>query len=260
MFAISKLVELLTQPANMALLVLLAACALLFSHRAALGRALVCAVTLGLLLLAVLPWDYWLVASLENRFPARTLSAHIDGIVVLGGSVDPVVTAARGQPSVNGTAERLTAMVELGRQHPEARLVFTGGSGNVTAQELKEAPVARAFLASLGFGTSHVVFEAQSRNTWENAVFTRDLVNPQPGQVWVLVTSAIHMPRSVGAFRAAGWQVLPYPVDYQTTGQREGLRFNVAGGMGALTSAMHEILGMAYYRLRGWSSAWYPAP
>lgn len=260
MFVFSKVMELLTQPANMVLLMLLCASALLFGRRAVLGRALVLAVTLGMLLMAVLPWDYWLVASLENRFPPQPVPTHVDGIVVLGGSVDPVVTAARGQPSVNGTVERLTTMVELGRQHPEARLVFTGGSGSVTAQELKEAPVARAFLNSIGFDTSHIVFEAQSRNTWENAVFTRDLVNPQPGQVWVLVTSAIHMPRSVGAFRAAGWQVVPYPVDYLTTGQREGVRFNVGSGTAALTNAMHEILGMAYYRLRGWSNALWPAP
>ncbi|MBC7952600.1 MAG: YdcF family protein [Rhodospirillaceae bacterium] len=261
MFILSKLMDLLTQPINMALLVLLAACALLFSRRgAALGRTLVCVVTAVLLLLAVLPWDYWLVASLEDRFPQQPLPAHIDGIVVLGGSVDPVVTAARGQPSVNGTVERITAMVELGRHHPEARLVFTGGSGSVTAQALKEAPVARAFLDSLGFDTGRVLFEAQSRNTWENAVFTRDLVTPQPGQIWVLVTSAVHMPRSVGAFRAAGWQVLPYPVDYTTTGSNGGLRFNVAGGLGSVANAMHEFLGMAYYRLRGWSDALYPAP
>lgn len=260
MFVLSKVLDLLVQPGNMALFLLLAGCILLFSRRAALGRVLVCAVTLALVLLAVLPWDHWLVAPLEDRFPAQSLPSHIDGIVVLGGAVDPVLTAARGQPSVNGAAERLTALVELGMRHPEARLVFTGGSGSISAQELKEAPVARAFLDTLGFATSRVVFESQSRNTWENAVLTRDRVAPQPGQIWVLVTSAMHMPRSVGAFRAAGWRVIPYPVDYTTTGQPEGLRFNVAAGMWAVTSAMHEILGMAYYRLRGWSDSLYPHP
>ncbi|MBC7905837.1 MAG: YdcF family protein [Rhodospirillaceae bacterium] len=260
MFVLSKLMGLLTQPANMVLLVLLAACALLFSRRAVLGRALVCAVTVILLLLAVLPWDYWLVASLEKRFPAPSLPARIDGIVVLGGSVDPVISAARGQTSVNGTVERLTTLVELGLRHPQARLVFTGGTGSVTAQELKEAPVARAFLDSLGFDSGRVLYEAQSRNTWENARFTRDLVTPQPGETWLLVTSATHMPRSVGAFRAAGWQVLPYPVDYVTTGRNGGLRFNLGGGMNAVANASHEFLGMAYYRLRGWSDSLYPSP
>lgn len=261
MFVLSKLFDVVAQPANVVLIALAVACLLLFSRRAALGRALVCTVTLVLLLLAILPWDHWLVASLEGRFSApQTLPAHIDGIVVLGGAVDPVVSVARGQPSVNGAAERLTTLIELGLRHPEAQLVFTGGSGSVTHQALKEAPIAQAFLDTLGFASERVLFEGQSRNTRENAIFTRDLVTPQPGQTWLLVTSALHMPRSVGTFRAAGWKVLPYPVDYLTTGEGGGLRFNAASGMGAISNALHEYLGMAYYRLRGWSDSLYPAP
>jgi uncharacterized SAM-binding protein YcdF (DUF218 family) len=171
-----------------------------------------------------------------------------------------VVSAERGQPSLNSAAERLTALVELGRRYPDARLVFSGGSGSVLRQDAKEAPVAKALLESLGFDAARVVFEAQSRNTWENAIYSRDLVHPRAGEVWLLVTSAMHMPRSVGAFRAAGWQVTAYPVDYQTTVTSAGLSFSVAGGVSELSAGLHEWLGLVYYRLRGWSDSWYPAP
>lgn len=260
MFLISKMVDVAVQPLNFLLLVLALAFLLLCGRWARLGRGLVGAVCAAMLALAVLPWDTLLTAPLENRFPSPELPARIDGIIVLGGALDPALSAERGQPSLNSSAERLTEFMALGLRHPEARLVFTGGSGSMLRQEAKEAPVARAFMAALGFDVGRVTFEGQSRNTWENAVYSRDLVKPQPGEAWVLVTSAIHMPRAVGAFRAAGWPVIPYPVDYQSSISGAEARFNVGSGAGVLGQGLHEWLGLAYYRRRGWSDALFPAP
>ncbi|MGE4281427.1 MAG: YdcF family protein, partial [Magnetospirillum sp.] len=142
----------------------------------------------------------------------------------------------------------------------QAKLIFSGGSGSLTTQELKEAPVARRFMDELGFDTRRVVFEDQSRNTRENAVLSKQLMDPQPGETWVLVTSALHMPRSMGAFRAAGWSVMPYPVDYLTSGQESGLAFNLGGALSRLDVGLHEWLGLAYYRWRGWSDSLFPGP
>lgn len=261
MFFVSKVIGVLTQPANLALLALVVGIALLFSRRARLGRGLLAALAAVLMLVAVLPWEDYLIAPLERRFPPpQAMPSRVDGIVVLGGAIDPEQSAIWGQPSLNGAAERVIALMQLGRRYPAARLVYTGGSGSVAAQEFKEAPAAKALYDSLGMETSHVVFEAQSRNTWENATLTKELVNPHPGETWLLVTSAAHMPRSVGAFRAAGWQVTAYPVDYGSSGRDAGLRFSLAGGFGALGGAIHEWLGLVYYHWRGWSDSWYPSP
>jgi uncharacterized SAM-binding protein YcdF (DUF218 family) len=259
-FVLAKLMDLLTVPANVLLLVLLAA-SLLWTRRPVASRRVVRASAGVLLALAVLPWDAWLVTPLEDRFPQPVaLPEHVDGIIVLGGAIDPVLSTARGQPSLNGAAERVTAFLALARRYPGARLIYSGGSGSVTMQQLKEAPVARELLDELGFDTKRVMFEGQSRNTWENAVYARQLANPAPKETWLLVTSATHMPRAVGAFRAAGWSVLPYPVDYQTPGSGAKLRFNADGGLSTVATAMHEWLGLVYYRWRGWSDALYPAP
>lgn len=260
MFVLSKILGLVGQPVNMAMAALLAGVALLFTRRWRLGRRLAAGGTLLLAVCTIPPAAGWLAGILEDRFPPpRPLPAHVDGIVVLGGSVDPVLSAARDQPVVPAAADRLFAMVALAHRYPDARVVFTGGSGDALHPEAAEAPVVERLLAEMGCDTARVIFEGRSRNTRENALFTRDLVRPRPGEVWLLVTSALHMPRSVGVFRAVGWPVVPYPVDYRTTGQ--GPDFRAQAGTPALIYAVaHEWEGLAYYRLRGWTDALLPAP
>ncbi len=258
MFIAVKLAELATRPLNLVLLALVVACALLVLGRLRAARLLVGGVALALLLVAVLPLERWLLSPLESRIPPPLHLERVDGIIVLGGAVEPEMTEAHGQPALNGSAERMTAMVELARRYPQARLVFTGGSGSIWRPDLKEAAVARTLLEGMGVDSMRVVYEDQSRNTWENAVFSRSLVTPRPGEVWLLVTSAWHMPRALGAFRAAGWEVVPYAVDYRT-GRDRGLRLDVAGGVGALQLAMHEWFGLAYYYYQDWSDSLYPA-
>lgn len=259
MFAFGKIAEMLLAPANLLLLALWAAVILSARGRERISRHVVALCASLLLVLALVPLGEWLLTPLEDRFPPPAeLPATVDGVIILGGTVNPVLSAARGQPSLNGAAERLLALVELERRYPSARLIFTGGSGSVLRQDLKEAPVARQALDRLGMDTGKVTFESQSRTTWENAVLSRDLATPRPGQTWLLVTSAWHMPRSVGAFRAAGWDVTAYPVDYATTGRRAGLGHGI--NMPMLTLALHEWLGLAYYRLRGWSDSAFPRP
>lgn len=259
MFAFVKLAEMLVAPLNMVLYAVMVAALLFALGRSRPARRLIHLLAAILVAVAILPWSDWLLAPLEERFPRPSaLPERIDGVVVLGGAIDPLLSAARGLPSLNGAAERLLAMLELAHRYPEAQMVFSSGSGSVTRQDLKEAPVVRSLLESIGFDCTRVIFEAQSRNTWENAVFSRDLVRPEAGQTWLLVTSAAHMPRAMGAFRAAGWQIIPYPVDYLTVPGGRGGGLSVADGVSAIRPALHEWLGLIYYRARGWSDSWYP--
>lgn len=258
MFVVMKVAEMLTTPLNLVLLVLLAAAVLMGYGRVLWGRRLVLAAVVFLVLVGVLPWGAWLLVPLENRIPPPSaLPAQVDGIVVLGGAIDPVLSAERRQPALNDATERLTAMVQLGRLYPQARLIYSGGSGSVTRQDAKEAPVARELLEAMGFDCSRVVFEDQSRNTRENAVLSHEVARPQPGQTWLLVTSAAHMPRSLGTFRTAGWRIQPYPVDY-TTGNHPSWGIGIGPGLNVLSRGMHEWGGLLYYRLRGWTDTLYP--
>lgn len=256
-----KIVEMLLSPLELALAALSVALLLLWRGRIRTGRRILAGTVTFLLVLAVFPWSDWLLRPLETRFPMQTeLPSRVDGIVVLGGSIDPVRSQERGRPSIADAPERLTALVELARHYPAARVVFTGGSGDFARQDVKEAHYTAMLLTNLGVPEGRVLYEDQSRNTRENAEFTKPLAVPKDGEVWLLVTSARHMPRSVGAFRAAGWKVIAYPVDYLTSAAPSGWGLRLGRNSAVLRTAFHEWAGLLYYRLRGWSDSWYPAP
>ena len=259
---VSKIGWWLFAPGNLVFLGLLIGTALIWTKWRGLGRVLVTAVTVSCTLIAVLPLSDWAVAPLEDRFPQpATLPDRITGIITLGGMVNPKLTKERRQVALMAGAERLTEFVALARRYPDAQLVFTGGSGSLRTPDLKEAPAARQFLVSLGFDAARVLFEDRSRNTYENATLTRKLVNPTPGDRWILITSALHMPRSVGVFRATGWNVIPYPVDYLTEGRR-GFRprFDFQSGVSMLAIAAREWIALVVYRMVGRTAVLLPAP
>lgn len=261
MFVLSKIYTSLVNPGFWVLLLVAGGTALLWTRWYRGGRRILAATALFLAFVAVVPVGNWATAVLENRFPTvRDLPARIDGIVVLGGTINQFVTRARGQPALTDGAERLTEFVALARRHPEARLMFTGGSGSVTRQDVKEAEAARMFFAQMGLDVGRVMFEDRSRNTWENALFTYRMAAPKPGETWVLITSAQHMPRSVGTFRKAGWQPLPYPVDYLTYDKQHVFAIDFLGGLYSLWWAMREWMGLAAYYLLDRSDALFPAP
>ncbi len=266
MFIISKLVGALTDLFNLTFLILLLGGILLRSRRhKALGRRLLGGLFAFVVLLAVFPFEQIFSTWLENRFPTPdAMPDHVDGIIVLGGGLNPVLSAARGRPAVNSSATRMTALIPLAKRYPNAKLVFTGGAGALLEQRFKEATYVREFYDEIGFDHRRITFEDQSRNTRENALFTKNLMEPKPGETWLLITSAFHMTRSVGCFRAVDWFVIPYPVDYHTTGKDwlnlSNLRFSVGAGLGGLSMVGHELVGLVGYRLSGWTAELLPHP
>ena len=203
-----------------------------------------------------------MIVPLENRFPqVREIPSSVAGVITLGGAVNQFMTVARNQTALSSGVERLTEFVAIARRRPGLRLVYTGGSGSLSRQDLKETLVARRFFSEIGLDPALVVYEDQSRNTHENAVMTHALIRPKPDDTWVLITSAMHMPRSVGVFRKAGWTVLPYPVDYHTDGTGEFRYFSGFGaGLGGLSTAIKEWLGLFAYYALGRTDSLFPAP
>ena len=256
MFLAGKVIWAMASPGGFLVLLLLAGLVLPRRHHR-LSRALIAAGALGFLAITILPLDRWALAPLENRFPRPEPPAHVDGIIVLGGAVSPSITRARGIPSLNGAAERMTGFLELARRYPDAKLVFAGGSGSTVSAGLSEADVARQFFAAQGLDTARIIFESQSSTTRENALFAQPLARPAPGETWILVTSALHIPRAVGVFRALGWDVLPWPVAYKAD---PVWTIELDHHLLHLDAALHEWAGLVAYRLMGWSSAWFPAP
>jgi len=261
-FWLSKILWFLVEPLNLlfAGVCLSAVFLLLRWNRAA--RVIVYIMAVAMLGMAVVPAGENIVQNLENRFPVEPELPHrVHGIIVLGGVISPVLSKARARPQLGGGIERVSAAVDLMRKFPDARVIFTGGSGDPFQQELKEAHFAPQVFAQYGIDPGRIQFEAESRNTVENAQLTYALAKPKAGDVWVLVTSAFHMPRSVGVFRKAGWRVIAYPVDFGTTGTRGfELTFNFRRGLGTTTQALHETLGLLFYWLTDRTDHLFPGP
>ncbi|ALI53980.1 YdcF family protein [Celeribacter marinus] len=209
----------------------------------------------ALLAVGIFPIGEILLRPLEAEFLPRAAPAHIDGIVVLGGVEDQKATAVWGEPQLNEAAERLTAAAALAIAHPEARLVFSGGSGRLrnTVLGQPEIPsVAVDFFVSLGIDPGRITWEDQSRNTAENARFSYEVATPASGETWVLVTSAFHMGRALASFEAAGWDdIIPHPVDYRTGSFSDGIGWNLSGNLEILNIAIKEWVGRLAYRLLG---------
>ncbi|NQV78959.1 MAG: YdcF family protein, partial [Alphaproteobacteria bacterium] len=249
-------------PANLALIAGVLGVLFLWTRWRAFGRYLATFGIAVLVVLAVLPIGSWLALPLENRFGTpNPMPARVTGIIVLGGSENVSQTRLRGIVAVNGSADRLIAFADLARRYPEARLVYTGGSGSLRPGALREADVARQALQIMGVDTDRVIFERESRNTFENARNLKPMVAPADGDTWLLVTSALYMPRAAGVFRKADWPVLPYPVDHsQGFGPpRLSLDWDLAGRASSAQQAMREWIGLVVYRVLGRTSAVLPS-
>lgn len=261
-FFLSKLAWWFIDPANLVVFAIGAATVLLFVNRVHLGRAILVAVALFVGALAVLPIPDLLINALEQRFPRPDpLPEKVDGIILLGGAQIPSLTEEYGTPALNRSATTATSFLWLARRYPHAKLVFAGGSGDPLDGSLSEADTLRLFLQQQDFDADRVLYERRSRNTYENAVFAKPIAAPRAGETWLLVTQAAHMPRSVGVFRQAGWDVTAYPEAY-LFGQHTGFRapYNVQSALAIFSSAVREWVGNFVYWLTGRSQAFFPAP
>jgi uncharacterized SAM-binding protein YcdF (DUF218 family) len=264
-FVLSKVAWFFLAPSNLMLVALVAGLALAAWKRARrLGLGLAWMAAVAMIVFGFSPVATWLMHPLEARFPAYAAGdAPVAGIVVLGGAIQQDATLELGQPVVNEAGDRLLAAAALARLHPEAPLVLSGGSARIIgADTYTEAQGMAEVLVALGVARERLVLEDRSKNTWQNAVYSREIAAPHPGETWLLVTSAWHMPRSMGVFRQAGFPVTPYPVDYRTVGGDELARpfRTMSDGLRRLDVAAREYVGLLAYRLTGRSDALFPGP
>jgi uncharacterized SAM-binding protein YcdF (DUF218 family) len=262
-FILSKTLGFFALPSNLVATLAALGVVLMFTRFRRAGRMLA---TLGVVLLLVAglsPLGNILIYPLEQRFPPWDAArGALAGIVVLGGAISPDVSAAHGTPALTEAAERLTAVAELARQYPAARIVYSGGNARLLLVRGNEAEYALALFESFGIARERLTPEDKSHNTVENALFSKALADPKPGERWLLVTSAYHMPRAIGIFRRAGFAVDAYPVDWRTRGRVDLVMpfDSLTGGLRRTDTAVREWVGLAAYRITGQSSALFPAP
>lgn len=262
-FSLSKILGFFAYPSNVLIAIGLLGLVLLLTRFTRLASWLIVTSLVLIAVAGLSPLGNALILPLEQRFPPWDASrGPPDGIVLLGGMISPDVSAARGAVALNEAAERITVTAELARRYPNARIVLTGGSNALIFDEGIEAVFAVRQLEALGVAHDRIAAEEQARNTIENAVFSRLVANPKPGERWLLVTSAHHMPRAMAVFRAAGFPVEAYPVDWRTRGPIDMVQpfASLGDGLRRTDTAVHEWAGLLAYRLTGKTADLFPAP
>jgi uncharacterized SAM-binding protein YcdF (DUF218 family) len=263
-FVLAKTLGIMLLPTNFLIGIGFLGAILLATRLAPLGRKLVVASVALLAICGFSPLGNWLLYPLESRFPPWD-AAHgaPDGIVVLGGGIDTDPSAAHGTAAFSSSAGRIIAAAALAHRYPNARIVYSGGNANLVADDaVKEADYAVAVFESLGISSDRVISERRSRNTFENAEFSKAIAAPKAGERWLLLTSAYHMPRSVGIFRKVGFAVEPYPADWRLAGAADLLGFSIfsVDGLAHTDLALREWMGLVAYRISGKTSAFFPGP
>ena len=260
---LSKTLGVMLLPTNLLMVLGLIGVLLLVSRFAAFGRTLLVVSVVLLAICGFSPLGNILLYPLEQRFPPwNPARGDPDGIVVLGGPIDADLSVAHDTPVIRSAPDRIIAAAILAHRYPNARIIFSGGSPNLIANDAREADFAGEVFQNLGIDKSRLTMERRSRNTFENAEFSKAIAAPKPGERWLLVTSAFHMPRSVGVFRKAGFAVEPYPVDWRV-GDRDDLwSFTnfAADGWGRSDTALREWLGLVAYWMTGKTSELLPRP
>ena len=261
-FVLSKTIGIALLPANFLIGIGLLGAILLATRLASFGRKLLIASVVLLAVCGFSPFGDLLLHPLESRFPPWDPARGApDGIVVLGGAIDADLSADHGTLVFTRAADRVVEAAAIARQYPKARIIFSGGSANLTDGP-READYAAAIFERLGVAKDRLIMERRSRNTMENAEFSKELAAPKSGERWLLVTSAFHMPRSIGIFRRVGFPVEPYPVDWRTGRSVDLLEFSpfVLDGLERTEIAVREYLGLVAYRISGRTSELFPGP
>jgi uncharacterized SAM-binding protein YcdF (DUF218 family) len=263
-FFLSKTLGVLLLPSNLLIGVGIVGLLLLLTRFVSLGRKMVAASVLLMAICGFSPVGKLLLYPLESRFPPwDNARGAPDGIVVLGGAIEPDMSAAHGAAVFGPSIDRIIAAAELAHRYPNARLVFTGGNAGLDpSDQAREADFALPVLESFGLSRDRLIMERRSRNTEENAAFSKAIVAPKNGERWLLVTSAYHMARSVGIFRKVGFAVEPYPVDWRLGGPDDVLKFSRSflGGLARIDTASREWMGLTAYWISGKTSEFLPGP
>ncbi|HEV7437528.1 MAG TPA: YdcF family protein [Pseudorhizobium sp.] len=262
MFLMSKLFWLVAQPLSLAFLFAALAAVLAFLGWRRSGGA---AAVLGALVLFVTLYTTAggvALQVLEERFPRPQAEPQdVSCMIVLGGALENEVTTSRGGVEMNQAGDRYLEALRLALRHPNARILISGGDGSISGAYEGEAAASERLFSAFGLPQERLVKENTSRTTYENALQTKDLLAREGLSNCLLVTSAFHMPRSMGLFRKAEIPVIPWPVDYRTSGAlRLNLDFTQPTSNAQLTStAVREWIGLVAYSFTGRIDDVFPA-
>ena len=249
-FLASKLFWAIFEPSHLLGFAVIATAILLQTRHAVLGRYFAIGSAALFVVIGFFPLGIWLLRPLEDRYSRPNWPPHVDGVLVLGGGAHPEILDSRGVPAVEFSDRRLIGAFELARRYPNARIVFSGGSGEVGGAAFSETRGAQYVFRQLGLDPRRLMLEGHSRNTWENFVFSRSLAEPGPKETWLLAMSAYQMPRAMLVARRTHWRMVAWPTDYMTPSDGLVGAMNVPRNLQLFDLAVHEWIGLLAYTLK----------
>lgn len=256
-FILSKTAGMIIRVEIWLLLALFLTLLALWRGRLRRAKVLLGAIFAFVLILSYFPIGSSMFARIEGTFPVEPPLSNVTGIVILGGAERSAAMRTWGPVQFGEGGERYTVALELAKRFPQAKVLFTGGSGNIHDIQgitASEAAVAEQFFTTHNIAPERLLLEGRSRNTAENAALSLVIADPKEGEVWVLITSAYHLPRAVRSFDAAGWpDMVPYPVDFRTSSGGGGFYpyLHLSNNMNHLNILMKELLGTLVYEITG---------
>jgi len=259
-FILSKLIWPLIMPENLIVLALIITSILLILKKDKLAKKWLLSTSSIVLIITVLPIGAWLTYPLETHFPTKPiLPKQVDGIILLGGSFIPSTSQAWDKVQTNDYSDRIYNFLALMQQYPKAKAIFTGGQASINGQYPSEAYFAKQLFDSLGIESNRIIYDDKARNTYENIINTKKLAQAKPKENWVVVTTAYHLPRTIGLFCQQNWPVIPYPADFHTNpNELFSATFDFSGNLQQLNEAIHEWVGLMAYYLTGKTPQWLP--
>lgn len=265
-FVLSKLAWALLSPSNLLLILFAIGTLLLLFNRTRVAKWLLVPTSLLAITIMSYPIADWLIEPLESRFAQpQPLPKKVDGIIVLGGGEDILRAVSWNVPEVGQGSDRFIAASKLSLDYPDAKIVYAGGNSSVQRAGIQnQLTIEQQIFSAMSVAPERLIIEKQARNTYENFHNIKPLLPKNKDEklgTYLLVTSAFHMPRSVGIARKLAINVIPYPVDYRSAKAEHrvwGLDFY--NHLQALEPAWKEWIGLLVYYLSDKTSSLFPSP
>ena len=252
-FYLSKILWLILNPFNIFIFITLLSIFLYFIKLRRLSLIIFLINFVFIALISFLPIGSYLIYNIEKEYHSYIKPPdQVDGILILGGATNPLLYNEYHQISLNGSSERLVESVFIIKKFDKAKVIFSGGSGLVNRPDLDHAQVAKSFYKKIGIETNKITFEDESRNTYENIIYSKKIANPKINENWLLITSASHMKRALLIADKNNWKLIPYAVDFKNIKNFKFIpNLKLLKNLNTFQQGSHEWLGLISYYLMG---------
>ncbi|MDC3021755.1 YdcF family protein [Pelagibacteraceae bacterium] len=252
-FYLSKIIWLILNPFNLFIFITLFSISLYFFNLRRLSLIIFLINFVFIAFISFLPIGSYLIYNIEKEYHSYIQPPEqVDGILILGGATNPILYNEYDQISLNGSSERLVESVFIIKKFDKAKVIFSGGSGIVNRPDFDHAQVAKSFYKKIGIEIDRIIFEDNSRNTYENIMYSKKIANPKLNENWLLITSASHMKRALLIADKNNWKLIPYAVDFKNIKDFKLIpNLKLLTNLNSFQHGSREWLGLVSYYLMG---------